>query len=185
MLSGVNELMKLLLRCLFLYIPLIGYAEENNIIECYRYDCAVAEQTYIGGDLIYSEPNVDADVVGSVEFEKIYLVKNVFLSIEPGNGRVTRRSSEVAGESIGDTIQVLEYLGEGRSTVLLGDSSYQVKVTRRKDDCLEGNVSSHYCWIELLNDPLVEIWHKLEGYGWVRISEPTGGNLNWRWSMPH
>lgn len=177
--------MRLLLYCLLFFVPLFGYTEEIDKFECYRYDCTVAEQTYIGGEAIYSEPNVDSEAVGTVQIETTYQVKNVFLNIVPGIGRVTRRSSELVGESIGDTIQVLEYLGEGRSTVLLGDSSYQVKVTRRKDDCLEGNVSSRYCWIELLNDPLVEIWHKLEGYGWVRISEPTGGNLNWRWSMPH
>ena len=177
--------MRFLFYCLLFFFPLFGYTEEINKIECYRYDCAVAEQIYKGGELIYSEPNVDSEVVGSIQFETTYQVKNVFLSIVPGNGRVTRRSSELVGESIGDTIQVLEYLGEGRSTVLLGDSSYQVKVIRKKDDCLEGNMSSRYCWIELFNDPLVEIWHRLEGYGWVQISEPTGGNLNWRWSMPH
>lgn len=183
--TGVNEFMRLLLSCLFLYIPLFGYTETIDKIECYRHDCSVVEQIYLAGDLIYSQPNIDSEVIGSVEFEEVYNVKNVLLNIEPGDGRVTRISSEVDGESIGDTIQVLEYLGEGRSTILLGDSSYQVKVTRRKDDCLERSVSSRYCWIELLNDPLVEIWHELEGYGWVRISEPSGGNLNWRWSRPH
>ncbi|MFC3702984.1 hypothetical protein ACFOND_15240 [Reinekea marina] len=177
--------MKLIIGCLCLFMSLLCFAETISKIECYRYDCAVAEQSYLSGDVIYSKPNVDALVVGLVELEKSYNVKNVLLKINPGYGRITRKNSEVKGEEVGDNILVLEYLGEGRSSVLLGDSTFQVKVTRRKGDCLEGNVNKRYCWIELHNDPLVEIWHELEDIGWVRISEPSSGNLNWRWSKPH
>jgi beta-lactamase regulating signal transducer with metallopeptidase domain len=111
---------------------------------------------------VYKEPDTNSQVSGLLKHgEKIRALTGE-VHVIPGRAIATGQPpSSVRDLDPEKEIFILDYIGEGRSRVFQDGNFAEVKIARSKNQCME-NPDLKYCWVEILEEPIVNWWVSIE-----------------------
>jgi hypothetical protein len=122
---------------------------------------------------VYKDPNSNSEIVVKLKAGTIANVETGIINVVPGRARVIGNPHRTAsGVAPNEEILILDYIGEGYSRIYQGGTFYQTKVARKKGQCSK-EPNWRYCWVEVLEEPVVKWWVKVrsEKIGWVLMED--------------
>jgi hypothetical protein len=122
---------------------------------------------------VYKDPNSNSEIVVKLKAGTIANVETGIINVVPGRARVIGNPHRTAsGVAPNEEILILDYIGEGYSRIYQGGTFYQTKVARKKGQCSK-EPNWRYCWVEVLEEPVVKWWVKvrIEKIGWVLMED--------------
>jgi len=127
---------------------------------------------------VYEAPNKNSKVVFTLSAGTNANIETGVLYVVPGKARVTGKPYKSASTVNKDKdILILDYIGEGYSRIYQDGEFYETKIARTKDQCSK-NSNWRYCWVKIIEEPIVEWWVKanlVKGNisGWVLMKDKT------------
>ncbi len=160
-----------ILIALLVFSPLL-LADELSvpfIVEeaCPFEGCSFGTWKVLKNTFVYKESNIESGVVNKLISGTEVSIETGVLYVIPGKAQVTGEPYKTASAiKTNEVIYILDYIGEGYSRVYHDGTFYETKVARTKEQC-SINHNWRYCWVEVLEEPKVKWWVKVQGVGWV------------------
>ena len=129
---------------------------------------------------VYKDPNLDSEIVHKLTAGTMANVETGIINVVPGRATVIGKPYKTAsGIDPNKEILILDYIGEGYSRIYQGGTFYETKVARKKDQCSK-EPNWRYCWVEVLEEPVVKWWVKVksEKVGWVLMEDEVLKPIN-------
>jgi hypothetical protein len=165
---------------LLMFISALCFAAERQLFiakgAC-PFECCTYGIWSVGKDTsVYERPDMDSRILATLAAGDMVEVVTGEVHVVPGIARITAKLHRSA-QSLDRQreVEILDYQGEGYSSVRQGNVIQQVKIARSKRQCLN-NPDPRYCWVDLIEEPDTRWWVQLESVypgSWVNME--SGG----------
>lgn len=122
---------------------------------------------------VYKDPNSNSEIVHKLRANTTANVETGIIKVVPGRAKIVGKPYKTASSvEPNKEILILDYIGEGYSRIYQGGTFYRTKVARKKGQCSK-EPNWRYCWVEVLEEPVVKWWVKVRSgkIGWVLMED--------------
>ena len=157
-----------------LFFSPVALAEELTIpfiVEgaCPYEGCTFGMWKVLKDTPVYEKANIESKIVTLLSSQAMANVETGVLFVVPGKAKITGKPYKTASALNPEKLVfILDYIGEGYSRVYQDGKLYNTKIARNKERCTE-IPNWRYCWVEILQEPIVNWWVKIKGLGWLSM----------------